>query len=170
MKKQTTQLDPTTFEGSNEDMIWDLCRIQQWGVGYFGADKDGDAYVCPDPEHPKNKVKIIDIVKFAQQKSGLKLPALLSFPQILQHRLKSINAAFKKAREDFGYENNYFLVYPIKVNQSRRVVEALIDSKQFLGLEAGSKAELLAVLAYAGATRTVIVLSLIHISEPTRPY
>ena len=47
MKKQTTQLDPTTFEGSNEDMIWDLCRIQQWGVGYFGADKDGDAYVCP---------------------------------------------------------------------------------------------------------------------------
>ena len=79
MKKQTTQLDPTTFEGSNEDMIWDLCRIQQWGVGYFGADKDGDAYVCPDPEHPKNKVKIIDIVKFAQQKSGLKLPALLSF-------------------------------------------------------------------------------------------
>lgn len=157
MKKQTTQLDPTTFEGSNEDMIWDLCRIQQWGVGYFGADKDGDAYVCPDPEHPKNKVKIIDIVKFAQQKSGLKLPALLSFPQILQHRLKSINAAFKKAREDFGYENNYFLVYPIKVNQSRRVVEALIDSKQFLGLEAGSKAELLAVLAYAGATRTVIV-------------
>ncbi|HEB0978166.1 TPA: biosynthetic arginine decarboxylase, partial [Yersinia enterocolitica] len=78
-------------------------------------------------------------------------------PQILQHRLRSINGAFKRARESFGYEGDYFLVYPIKVNQHRRVIESLVNSGEPLGLEAGSKAEMMAVLAHAGMTRSVIV-------------
>ncbi len=69
----------------------------------------------------------------------------------------SINAAFKRARESYGYNGDYFLVYPIKVNQHRRVIESLIHSGEPLGLEAGSKAELMAVLAHAGMTRSVIV-------------
>lgn len=85
------------------------------------------------------------------------MPALFCFPQILQHRLRSINAAFKRARESYGYNGDYFLVYPIKVNQHRRVIESLIHSGEPLGLEAGSKAELMAVLAHAGMTRSVIV-------------
>lgn len=92
-----------------------------------------------------------------QREQGAHLPTLFCFPQIIQHRLRSINQAFKRAREDFGYEGNYFLVYPIKVNQHRRIVESLISSGQPLGLEAGSKAELMAVLAHAGITQTVIV-------------
>ncbi len=83
--------------------------------------------------------------------------SLVLLPQILQHRLRSINAAFKRARESFGYEGGYFLVYPIKVNQHRRVIESLVNSGEPLGLEAGSKAELMAVLAHAGMTRSVIV-------------
>ena len=69
----------------------------------------------------------------------------------------SINAAFKRARESYGYNGDYFLVYPIKVNQHRRVIESLIHSGEPLGLEAGSKAELMAVLAHAGMTGSVIV-------------
>ncbi|MGL5726949.1 MAG: biosynthetic arginine decarboxylase, partial [Plesiomonas sp.] len=82
---------------------------------------------------------------------------LFCFPQILQHRLRSINAAFKRARSDFGYENNYMLVYRIKVNQHRRVIESLVSAGEPLGLEAGSKAELMAVLGHAGLTRSIIV-------------
>ncbi len=61
------------------------------------------------------------------------MPALFCFPQILQHRLRSINAAFKRARESYGYNGDYFLVYPIKVNQHRRVIESLIHSGEPLG-------------------------------------
>ncbi len=93
----------------------------------------------------------------AREAQGQRLPALFCFPQILQHRLRSINAAFKRARESYGYNGDYFLVYPIKVNQHRRVIESLIHSGEPLGLEAGSKAELMAVLAHAGMTRSVIV-------------
>ncbi len=92
-----------------------------------------------------------------REAQGQRLPALFCFPQILQHRLRSINAAFKRARESYGYNGDYFLVYPIKVNQHRRVIESLIHSGEPLGLEAGSKAELMAVLAHAGMTRSVIV-------------
>ncbi len=67
------------------------------------------------------------------------MPALFCFPQILQHRLRSINAAFKRARESYGYNGDYFLVYPIKVNQHRRVIESLIHSGEPLGL--GSRFE-----------------------------
>ncbi|MGK2888268.1 MAG: hypothetical protein ACSLEN_01440 [Candidatus Malihini olakiniferum] len=56
------------------------------------------------------------------------MPTLFCFPQILQHRLRSINAAFRCARQSFGYESDYFLVYPIKVNQHRRVIESLVNS------------------------------------------
>ena len=61
------------------------------------------------------------------------MPALFCFPQILQHRLRSINAAFKRARESYGYNGDYFLVCPIKVNQHRRVIESLIHSGEPLG-------------------------------------
>lgn len=85
------------------------------------------------------------------------MPALFCFPQILQHRLRSINAAFERARRDYGYQGDYFLVYPIKVNQQRRVIKTLVRSGEPLGLEASSKAELMAVLAHAGMTKSVIV-------------
>ncbi len=70
---------------------------------------------------------------------GQRLPALFCFPEILQHRLRSINAAFKRARESYGYNGDYFLVYPIKVNQHRRVIESLIHSGEPLGLKQARK-------------------------------
>ncbi|MCO7263794.1 biosynthetic arginine decarboxylase [Dickeya zeae] len=131
-------------------------NIAWWGNNYYDVNELGHISVCPDPDVPEARVDLAKLVK-ARQQDNQRLPALFCFPQILQHRLRSINAAFKRARESFGYEGGYFLVYPIKVNQHRRVIESLINSGEPLGLEAGSKAELMAVLGHAGMTRTVIV-------------
>ncbi|RRO01349.1 biosynthetic arginine decarboxylase [Pectobacterium aquaticum] len=132
-------------------------NIAWWGNNYYDVNELGHISVCPDPDVPEARVDLAKLVKDMQKESHQRLPALFCFPQILQHRLRSINAAFKQARESFGYEGGYFLVYPIKVNQHRRVIESLANSGEPLGLEAGSKAELMAVLGHAGMTRTVIV-------------
>jgi arginine decarboxylase len=131
-------------------------NIAWWGNNYYDVNELGHISVCPDPDVPEARVDLAKLVK-AREAQGQRLPALFCFPQILQHRLRSINAAFKRARESYGYKGDYFLVYPIKVNQHRRVIESLIHSGEPLGLEAGSKAELMAVLAHAGMTRSVIV-------------
>jgi len=132
-------------------------NVAYWGNNYFDVNELGHISVCPDPDEPSARVDLAQLVKDMREQDGQRLPALFCFPQILQHRLRSINAAFKRARESFGYEGDYFLVYPIKVNQHRRVIESLVESGEPLGLEAGSKAELMAVLAHAGMTRSVIV-------------
>ncbi|TKY83508.1 biosynthetic arginine decarboxylase [Pectobacterium polonicum] len=132
-------------------------NIAWWGNNYYDVNELGHISVCPDPDVPEARVDLAKLVKDMQKDHHQRLPALFCFPQILQHRLRSINAAFKQARESFGYEGGYFLVYPIKVNQHRRVIESLANSGEPLGLEAGSKAELMAVLGHAGMTRTVIV-------------
>ncbi|KHT42018.1 biosynthetic arginine decarboxylase [Pectobacterium brasiliense] len=132
-------------------------NIAWWGNNYYDVNELGHISVCPDPDVPGARVDLARLVKDMQKDNHQRLPALFCFPQILQHRLRSINAAFKQARESFGYEGGYFLVYPIKVNQHRRVIESLANSGEPLGLEAGSKAELMAVLGHAGMTRTVIV-------------
>ncbi|MEA0983811.1 arginine decarboxylase, partial [Salmonella enterica subsp. enterica serovar Enteritidis] len=75
----------------------------------------------------------------------------------LQHRWRSCNAAFKRALESYGYNGDYFIGYPIKVNQHRREIESRIHSGEPLELEEWSKAELMALLAHAGITRSVIV-------------
>ena len=131
-------------------------NIAWWGNNYYDVNELGHISVCPDPDQPEVRVDLAKLVK-EREADGQRLPALFCFPQILQHRLRSINAAFKRARESYGYKGDYFLVYPIKVNQHKRVIESLVNSGEPLGLEAGSKAELMAVLAHAGKTRSVIV-------------
>ncbi|HGJ5876485.1 MAG TPA: biosynthetic arginine decarboxylase [Arsenophonus sp.] len=133
-------------------------NIAYWGSGYYQVNEQGNISVCPNLEQPEAKIDLAVLVEQVQQEQQhLRLPALFCFPQILQHRLRSINAAFERARGDYGYQGDYFLVYPIKVNQQRRVIETLVRSGEPLGLEAGSKAELMAVLAHAGMTKSVIV-------------
>lgn len=133
-------------------------NIAYWGGGYYQVNEQGNITVCPNLDQPDAKIDLAALVEQVQEEQQhLCLPALFCFPQILQHRLRSINAAFERARRDYGYQGDYFLVYPIKVNQQRRVIETLVRSGEPLGLEAGSKAELMAVLAHAGMTKSVIV-------------
>lgn len=131
-------------------------NVDWWGNGYFDVNEKGHIEVCPDPDVPEAKVDLAELVA-SREKNGQRLPALFCFPQVLPHRVRSINRAFSEARANYGYKGDYFLVFPIKVNQHRRVIEALTQCGEPIGLEAGSKAELMAVLAHAGRTRTVIV-------------
>lgn len=151
----TTTLNQS--QPATDDTLREITNITYWGMKYYDADEQGNIYVCPNPEKPQHRISLIELSEQMQAKRGAKLPVLFCFPQIVQHRLRSINQAFTRARDEFGYEGGYFLVYPIKVNQHRRIIESLINSGQPLGLEAGSKAELMAVLAHAGLTQTVIV-------------
>lgn len=129
--------------------IREVCNINHWSIGYYDVDDSGEIIVRPNPSQHNQTVSLQKLTEAVQQKHQARLPVLFCFPQILEHRLRDINRAFQTAREECGYKGGYCLVYPIKVNQHRRVIESLMSSGQPHGLEAGSKAELMAVLAHA---------------------
>ncbi len=120
---------------------------KRWGKGYFSINKAGHVTVHPTkrPDHAIDLKELIDQL----QARGIQLPILIRFTDILRQRIAEIHEAFTKAIQEFEYTGRYICVYPIKVNQMRQVVEEFLDfGKQFnFGLEAGSKPELLAVLA-----------------------
>ncbi|MGB0894601.1 MAG: biosynthetic arginine decarboxylase [Parashewanella sp.] len=136
-------------------------NVTHWSQGFFDVSDDGEVTVSPDPMNPEHK---IGLNKLSQQmvEAGVALPVLIRFPQILHHRVHSLCNAFNKAITKYEYESDYLLVYPIKVNQQKTVVEEILASQQTkevpqLGLEAGSKPELMAVLAMAQKASSVIV-------------
>ena len=127
--------------------------IDRWSEGYFGVDDRGRISV--HPRGPKGPEKaLIDIVEDAHQQ-GLRLPLLLRFPQILQGRAQQLISAFQSAIAEQNYPGHYTAVYPIKVNQQATVVRTLAGVEG-LGLEVGSKPELIAVLAEARPGTTLI--------------
>ena len=135
-------------------------NVHYWSQGFFGIDNQGEVYVSPTTDKA-HQIPLSHIVTQLEQKQ-LNLPVLVRFPQILHQRVHAICQAFNQAIEEYQYPNNYLLVYPIKVNQQKEVVDeilasqASLETKQ-LGLEAGSKPELLAVLALAQKASSVIV-------------
>ncbi|WP_300175738.1 biosynthetic arginine decarboxylase [uncultured Aliivibrio sp.] len=135
-------------------------NVKHWSQGFYGIDDNGEVYVSPrsDSDH---QVPLSHIVNQLEQRN-IGLPALVRFPQIVHQRVHSICNAFNQAIEEYQYENHYLLVYPIKVNQQKEVVDEILASQaqleqKQLGLEAGSKPELLAVLALAQKASSVIV-------------
>ncbi len=131
--------------------------IRYWSKGYFGINKAGHVTVHPN----KRTDQAIDLKELVDQLQtrGIQLPILLRFTDILRHRVSEIHDAFRASIDEFGYKGNYCCVYPIKVNQQRHVVEEILDfGKPFnFGLEAGSKPELLAVLALTNSLDTPII-------------
>lgn len=121
--------------------------VRNWGKGYFGINDHGHVTVHPN-KNPDQAIDLQDLVGQLQHR-GIQLPILLRFTDILKHRIGEIAEAFKKSTEEYGYTGGYSCVYPIKVNQQRHVVEEVLNfGKPYgFGLEAGSKPELLAVLA-----------------------
>ncbi|UCH52460.1 MAG: arginine decarboxylase, partial [Pseudomonadota bacterium] len=134
-------------------MTWSIDRaraaynIEHWGNGYFDFGERGDLICRPDPHGDHPGVSLAAVAReFAAH--DLALPVLVRFSGILKHRIDELCAAFDRARAADGYRGRYTAVYPIKVNQQRSVVDALLaHGGERLGLEAGSKPELLAVLA-----------------------
>jgi len=122
--------------------------VHRWGEGYFGINGDGHATVRPRSGQGTE----LDLYQLASDltASGLRLPVLVRFNDILRHRVQSLCAAFDSAASALGYSGGYRAVYPIKVNQQRSVVEQIVaGGAGCVGLEAGSKPELMAVLATA---------------------
>ncbi|MBN6149891.1 arginine decarboxylase [Xanthomonas sp. AmX2] len=120
--------------------------IPHWADGYFDVDAAGRVVVRP--QGPDGAVIALPEVVDAARAAGAKLPMLVRFPDILGERLGKLQAAFAQAQADWDYTGGYTAVYPIKVNQHRGVAGTLASHQgEGFGLEAGSKPELMAVLA-----------------------
>lgn len=143
--------------------VWKIARsnelyhVKGWGEPYFSINKEGHVAVHPQGR-PGKSVSLKTLVDQIVER-GISAPFLLRFNDILIHRLTEINAAFSGAIRSSDYKGGYRTVYPIKVNQQRHVVDQIIKfgAKRDFGLEAGSKPELLAVLALADKGDTPIV-------------
>ena len=134
----------------------ELYEVSRWGNGYFSVNEAGHMQVHPT----KDTSKAIDLKELIDrlQLRGISLPVLVRFTDILKHRLADIHAAFQAAIGQHQYQGGYTCVYPIKVNQQRQVVEEVLNFGRpyKFGLEAGSKPELLAVVAVADNDTPII--------------
>ncbi len=134
----------------------ELYDVASWGKGYFAVGKNGNLWVHPG----KDSSRGIDLKELIDnlEKRGIALPILIRFGEILKHRLGEMHGAFQNAIAEHNYKGTYSCVFPIKVNQQRQVVEEVFEyGKPYkFGLEAGSKPELLAVLAIADNNTPII--------------
>ena len=123
-----------------------LYRLAAWSEGYIDANADGHLVIQPQGTADGPVVDMQAVTEIIRE-SGLNFPVLVRCPDILCDRVKKLQAAFLKARNSLGYQGKYSAVYPIKVNQQFSVVSGIINaSDDKVGLEAGSKPELMAVL------------------------
>src|SRR5580658_4629517 len=134
----------------------ELYDVSRWGKGYFSVGKNGHLWVHPDKE-PSRGIDLKELVDNLQLR-GISLPILIRFGEILKNRLGEMHQAFQNAIAEHNYHGSYCCVFPIKVNQQRQVVEEIFEyGRPFkFGLEAGSKPELLAVLAIADNDTPII--------------
>ena len=134
----------------------ELYDVASWGKGYFSIGENGNVFVHPTKE-PERKIDLKQLVDSLEWR-GISLPILIRFGEILKHRLGEMHQAFDTSIREHGYQGSYCCVYPIKVNQQRQVVEEIFQYGRpyHFGLEAGSKPELLAVLAIADNETPII--------------
>jgi arginine decarboxylase len=132
-------------------------NIKGWGAGYFDINTKGNIVVRPNCQNQHDidlKVLVDDI-----QSKGYSLPVLIRFSDILKASIANLANSFKRAIEKYEYNGQYHGVYPIKVNQQRQVVEEIVKFGQpyNIGLEAGSKPELHAILAILDNPEALLV-------------
>ncbi|MFP4527529.1 MAG: biosynthetic arginine decarboxylase [Candidatus Kapaibacterium sp.] len=134
----------------------ELYNINRWGGAYFSVNKNGNVIVTPTPD--SQPIDLKEVIEELQLRD-VSTPVLLRFPQILSDRIETLSHCFAKAAEEYEYDGQNFLIYPIKVNQVRPVVEELMryGRKINIGLEAGSKPELHAVLAFTSNPDALII-------------
>ena len=134
----------------------ELYNIKGWGLNYFSINDKGHVAVQPKADGPS-----IDLEELMEelQSQDVAAPLLLRFPDILNNRIEKISSCFDNAAKEYGYTAKNYVIYPIKVNQMRPVVEEIVShgNKYNIGLEAGSKPELHAVLSIASDNDAMIV-------------
>lgn len=131
----------------------DLYNIPYWSDGFFDINNDGRVVAYPDGRRGHAGIDLIELAE-TMHEAGLTLPILVRFTDILKQRLSRLRHAFDRAMKEYGYQGEFVSVYPIKVNQQRRVLEEVVS--QGVGLETGSKPELLAVLALSTQGSVVV--------------
>ena len=148
-------IEPSSAAWSAADAA-ELYEVARWGNDYFSVGSNGNLLVHPDRNHDR-AIDLKELVDRLQIR-GIDVPVLLRFNGIIRDRLKVLNDAFVNAIDEHKYTGKYSCVYPIKVNQQREVVEQVVKSgRDFgFGLEAGSKPELLAVVAMTEAQTPII--------------
>lgn len=124
----------------------ELYNINGWGVNYFGINQKGNMFVSPRTDGVQ--VDLAELIEELQLRD-VSPPVLLRFPDILNSRIEKMEQCFRVAATDYEFKGKNYLVYPIKVNQMRPVVEEIVSygKKYNIGLEAGSKPELHTVIA-----------------------
>ena len=134
----------------------ELYNIYGWGLDYFSINEKGHITVTP-----KKGGAEVDLKELMDELilRDVEAPLLLRFSDILDNRIEKISNCFKIASEEYNYEAQNFIIYPIKVNQMRQVVEEIVShGKKFnIGLEAGSKPELHAVLSINTSPDSLII-------------
>jgi arginine decarboxylase len=147
-------MEPT--ERWSAERAADLYDVASWGKGYFSVDEQGHVRVHPDKD-PSRSIDLKELVDSLVLR-GISLPILIRFADILKHRLGELHSAFQVAIHEHHYQGGYTCVYPIKVNQQRQVVEEVLEFGRpyRFGLEAGSKPELMAVMALADNETPII--------------
>ena len=140
-----------TIEDSKE-----LYNINGWGTSFFGVNDKGD--VCVSPCKDNTEIDLRDVMDELALRD-VTPPVLLRFPDILDSRIEKTASCFRQASEKYDYKGENFVIYPIKVNQMQPVVEEIIShGRKFnLGLEAGSKPELHAVIAVQCQSDSLII-------------
>ncbi len=135
----------------------DLYNIRGWGNNYFSVGSEGHMLVHPGGQGTPS-IDLKELVDEVRER-GIGLPLLIRFSEIIQARVKELNEAFRRAIKEYGYKGEYRGVYPIKVNQDRYLVEHLVSYGRpyHFGLEAGSKPELLAVMALLDDEEALII-------------
>ncbi|MBY0553141.1 biosynthetic arginine decarboxylase [bacterium] len=131
--------------------------INNWGNGYFRINEQGNVQVTPKNTNGPS----VDLYELTQelQDRGIRIPIMIRFPDIIRERVHLLHSCFQKAFADHNYRGQYRGVYPIKVNQQRHLVQELVKFGRDvnLGLECGSKPELLVVLSLMNNPNGVII-------------
>lgn len=126
----------------------DTYLIRYWGSQYFGISENGHVVVMPQGKNSKDAIDLYELVQKLPEKN-YNMPILFRFADILKSQIETLNQSFLKAIKDAKYKGTYQAVFPIKVNQKQLVVQDIMEfgRKYHHGLEAGSKAELIAAVA-----------------------
>lgn len=137
-----------------------IYHISRWGDGYFTINDKGNLAVLPSRKADGPAIDIAEVIE-EMKKEKIGFPAVIRFHDILRAQVKNLNRTFREVIEESNYEGRFMGVYPIKVNQMREVVEEIVDAgaPYHFGLEAGSKPELLSVLALNSNKQSLTILN-----------
>lgn len=138
----------------------ELYGVKRWGAGYFSIGENGNIQIAPNHRLPDVTIDMKEVIDEILAE-GIQLPAVIRFHDILRSQVEILNETFAQTIADAEYKARYIGVFPIKVNQMREVVEEIIDAGEpyDYGLEAGSKPELMAVLAYNENPNALTILN-----------